>query len=390
MELTLNGERVTANPREGESLLELLREEFGLCSVKDGCAPEGSCGACTVIVDGQAVVSCAQKATRVEGKHVMTQEGLPDEKRRMWADCFVAAGASQCGYCSPGIVLKAEALLEKNPEPVPRRDRARPAREPLPLHGVREDHRRDPARRRRSARGAAARAGRERTGRRRAVPRYNAAELALGDKPYVGDMTAHGHAPRRAALRRAPARSRAAHRHDPGEGPSRASWPSSRPPTCPATRTQGSLTKDWRQLVAEGEITAYVGDVLAVVAAESRYAAREAAALVEVEYEVLEPVADPFEALAVGAPALHHGGNVLSRLARRSRRRRHGARRRPRTSSRRRTGRSSSSMPSSSPSRRSSSPSPAARYACTRRARASGTTAARSPACSACPRTRCA
>ena len=58
---------MTANPREGESLLELLREEFGLCSVKDGCAPEGSCGACTVIVDGKAVVSCAQKASRVEG-----------------------------------------------------------------------------------------------------------------------------------------------------------------------------------------------------------------------------------------------------------------------------------------------------------------------------------
>ncbi|HXH97555.1 MAG TPA: 2Fe-2S iron-sulfur cluster-binding protein, partial [Gaiellaceae bacterium] len=117
MDFTLNGRPVSASQREDESLLELLRERFGLHSVKDGCAPEGSCGACTVIVDGRAVVSCAQNAARVEGKHVVTQEGLSEEVRRRWAECFVAAGASQCGYCSPGIVMKAEALLGKNPEP---------------------------------------------------------------------------------------------------------------------------------------------------------------------------------------------------------------------------------------------------------------------------------
>ena len=64
MKLSLNGREVVAEPREGESLLELLRDDLGLRSVKDGCAPEGSCGACTVIVDGRAVVSCAQKASR--------------------------------------------------------------------------------------------------------------------------------------------------------------------------------------------------------------------------------------------------------------------------------------------------------------------------------------
>ena len=85
--------------------------------MKDGCAPEGSCGACTVLVDGRAVVSCAQKATRVEGKHVVTQEGLSERDAALWADCFAAAGASQCGYCSPGIVMKAKALLAKNPDP---------------------------------------------------------------------------------------------------------------------------------------------------------------------------------------------------------------------------------------------------------------------------------
>jgi aldehyde oxidoreductase len=117
VELTLNGKTVVAEPREGASLLELLRDDLGLRSMKDGCAPEGSCGACTVIVDGRAVVSCAQKAARVEGKSVVTQEGLAAAERKVWADCFVAAGASQCGFCTPGIVMKAEGLLAKNPQP---------------------------------------------------------------------------------------------------------------------------------------------------------------------------------------------------------------------------------------------------------------------------------
>src|SRR5512147_24726 len=117
MRLTLNGRAAEVSVADGVSLLDVLRDECGLRSMKDGCAPEGSCGACTVIVDGHAVVSCAQKATRVEGKSVVTQEGLGDDARRDWADSFAAAGASQCGFCSPGIVMKAEAFLAKHPQP---------------------------------------------------------------------------------------------------------------------------------------------------------------------------------------------------------------------------------------------------------------------------------
>ena len=310
MDLTLNGEPVSLEPREDESLLEVLRERFGLHSVKDGCAPEGSCGACTVIVDGRAVVSCAQKATRVAGKSVVTQEGLTEEARRRWAECFVAAGASQCGYCSPGIVMKAEALLGKTPEPareeierallgnlcrctgyvkiVDAIELAAAAKrgEPLP----------EPDR-----------SGR--VGSRTA--RYRGVELALGDEPFVGDMTAPGMVhgalrfsdhPRAKVLRIDTSRA-AAH---PGVVAVLTAG------DVPGDRVQGPLTKDWRQLVAVGETTSYVGDVLAVVAAETRRAAREAAELVEVEYEVLEPVTDPFGALADGAPLLHENGNVLS------------------------------------------------------------------------------
>src|SRR6266511_4800850 len=117
MEFMLNGSPVNVQPREGSSLLDVLREECGLRSMKDGCAPEGSCGACTVRVEGEAVVSCAQPAARAAGKAVTTQEGLTPEQRRTWADAFVLSGASQCGFCSPGILMKAEAMLAKNPSP---------------------------------------------------------------------------------------------------------------------------------------------------------------------------------------------------------------------------------------------------------------------------------
>ena len=120
MDFELNGVNTSVDIEPGMTLLQMLREGLGLRSMKDGCAPEGSCGACTVIVDGRAVVSCAQPAERFEGRALETLEGLPSDTRDLWADAFSAAGASQCGYCTPGIVMKAEALLRR--EDAPERD----------------------------------------------------------------------------------------------------------------------------------------------------------------------------------------------------------------------------------------------------------------------------
>ena len=97
MDFTLNGHTVAVDTDPGESLHHVLRERCGLRSMKDGCAPEGSCGACTVIVDEHAVVSCARPAERAEGRVVETIEGLPAETRTLWADAFVATGASPRG-----------------------------------------------------------------------------------------------------------------------------------------------------------------------------------------------------------------------------------------------------------------------------------------------------
>jgi xanthine dehydrogenase molybdenum-binding subunit len=127
VDLTLNGQPVSVDVREGETLLDMLRERFGVTSVKDGCAPEGSCGACTVLVDGRPRVSCAQEARHAEGRAIVTQEGLGDDVRQGWAEAFVASGASQCGFCSPGIVMKARDCW---PSVQTRRARRSPAASP--------------------------------------------------------------------------------------------------------------------------------------------------------------------------------------------------------------------------------------------------------------------
>ncbi len=312
---TLNGKPVTVDAVESETLLDVLRDRCGVTTVKDGCAPEGSCGACTVLVDGKAVVSCAQVASRFEGRQVMTHDGLPGADRELWSQSFVAAGASQCGFCSPGMIMKAEALLRKTPRP--ERGKVSSALagnlcrctgyikiidavmlaaaakegEPLPEPGT--------------GTGVGSRAA-----------RYQGTELALGDKPYINDMSVPGmlHGairfsdhPRAKIVSVSTERARA--------------YPEViavlTADDVPGNRIQGELTQDWVQVCAAGETTRYVGDVLAIVAADTRRAARAAAALVDVEYEVLEPVTDPFEAMEPGAPQLHPHApqNVLSRSA---------------------------------------------------------------------------
>jgi xanthine dehydrogenase molybdenum-binding subunit len=141
--------------------------------------------------------------------------------------------------------------------------------------------------------------------------RYRGVELALGDAPFVGDMTAPGLL--HGALRFSDHPRATVLRIDTSRAAAQAGVVAVlTADDVPGNRVQGPLTKDWRQLVAVGETTSYVGDVIAVVAAESRYAAREAAARIDVEYDVLEPVTDPFDALAEDAPRLQPDGNVLS------------------------------------------------------------------------------
>lgn len=98
----------------GESLLTVLRERLGLTSVKDGCAPQGQCGCCTVLVDGDPRVACVTPVERVAGRVVTTLGGIDPAVRDRLADAFVATGGSQCGFCTPGILVRAAALIDRD------------------------------------------------------------------------------------------------------------------------------------------------------------------------------------------------------------------------------------------------------------------------------------
>ncbi|MEW6486493.1 MAG: (2Fe-2S)-binding protein [Thermodesulfobacteriota bacterium] len=114
---TLNGRSVRAEVEPHRSLLWLLREHFDLTGAKEGCGV-GECGACTVLVDGRAVNACLVLAGKAEGRDVVTVEGLGGaEALHPLQEKFVDKGAVQCGFCTPGMLLSAKALLDRNPRP---------------------------------------------------------------------------------------------------------------------------------------------------------------------------------------------------------------------------------------------------------------------------------
>ena len=117
IEFVLNGTVHRVEPRPDESFLETLRERCGITSLKDGCSPQGQCGCCVALVDGLPKTTCAMPARVADGKHIVTMDGLPDAERQQIADCFTATAALQCGFCTPGMILKGYSILLKNQNP---------------------------------------------------------------------------------------------------------------------------------------------------------------------------------------------------------------------------------------------------------------------------------
>ena len=313
LSFVLNGQAVTIAVEPKHALLDLLREDFGLISPKSGCQPQGACGCCTVLVDGFPKISCTMKAVQVAGRQVTTVEGLSDEMRTQVAECFVRTGGLQCGFCTPGIVMTSAALLSRNPNP----SRAEIARALRPhlcrctgykkiidaislLSRVR--------------RGEAVPAAEAAGGVGACLGRYRGHELVLGQYHYVDDIRVEGAL--YAGLRfsdhpRALVKSIDA-------GPALALPGVHRVITAadvPGERYVGLIKQDWPVLVAIGEETRCVGDVIAVVVADDQRTARAATQQIAVDYEVRTPLTTPEEALQPGGPQIHAGGNLLSRSA---------------------------------------------------------------------------
>ncbi|MEG0370204.1 MAG: 2Fe-2S iron-sulfur cluster-binding protein, partial [Hungatella sp.] len=112
--LQINGKTVSVE--EDRKLIDVLRNDCHLKSVKDGCS-EGACGTCTVLVDGKVVKACIQKVSKFEGKSIITVEGLTEREREVYVYAFGEAGAVQCGFCIPGMVMCGKGLIDANPNP---------------------------------------------------------------------------------------------------------------------------------------------------------------------------------------------------------------------------------------------------------------------------------
>lgn len=309
--LTVNGASATVDGAHPH-LLSALREELGLTAAKDGCSPQGQCGCCTVILDGKPIAACLVTMERAEGRSVTTLEGFDPGERERLASAFAAAGALQCGFCTPGILVRTKAMLDdkgaaldratiegrlgahlcrctgyvKIVEAIEALAAGRELPPPALASGV-------------GGRGA----------------KYEALPLALGDRRYVGDLRVPGML--HAALRLADHARADVLAIDPA--PALAVDGVVAVLTAadvPGELRVGLIHRDWPVLIPEGGRTSYLGDVLAVVVAADRETARRAADLVEVDYRVHRPVTDPVAALDDPEDAVWGlDGNLLSRTA---------------------------------------------------------------------------
>ena len=297
---TVNGEAVEV--RAGHPhLLAALRDELGVTSPKDGCSPSGQCGCCTVHVDGKPIVSCTLAVAKVSGKAITTLEGLPEAHRRDFADAFAACGGLQCGFCTPGIVMRAEALIDKKGTDLTRDDMKRH----LGAHLCRctgyvkiYDAIEMVADVRRSGMPVVVR---QQGGLGSSGPKYEAADLCLGDRGYVDDIVVPGML--HAALHLTAHTRADIIRIDTAQALAMPGVTAVfTAADVPGELYNGIIYKDWPILIPEGGRTSYAGDVLAIVVAETRQLARAAAEAVSVEYVVMPPVTDPVAALEPDSP----------------------------------------------------------------------------------------
>ncbi len=297
VEFILNGKPVSADADDELMLLNLLRDRFDITSPKNGCQPMGQCGCCAVMVDGKVVLSCVVKAKTVAGKNVVTLEGLPAEERDLIARAFVSCGALQCGFCIPGIAMRAKWMLDQNPR-MPREEIARWLGPHLcrctgytKIIDAIELAARVKCGAKLPKRDESGKVGTP-------LAMYEGPDKVLGNKNYIDDMKLPGMLHGAFVFSEHP-RARVLKIHLP-EGVRAITAKN-----IPGERKTGLVYKDWPVFVAEGEITHCVGDILAMVVAEDERTARAQARQIRVEYEVLKPVLTPEEALAPDAPLIH-------------------------------------------------------------------------------------
>ena len=308
IKVLVNGK--TYEAEKDKKLMRFLRDDLHLTSVKDGCS-QGACGTCTVLVDGKTTRACIPMLSKVEGKEIVTVEGLSEREKEVYSYAFATAGAVQCGFCIPGMVMCAKGLIDKNPDPTRlevvaaiRNNicrctgykkiiegillSAKIFREDLPVHEE---------------------SGQVSVGQ--AIQRIDAKEKVLGTGEYPDDIYLDGMVygsavrseyPRAKVLAIHPEEALAL---DGVIGVYTAD-------DIPGEVKVGHLKHDWDTMIPVGKVTHYLGDAICLVVAEDQDILEQAKLKVKVDYEVLDPVLDPFEAMKPDAPLVHGDGNILA------------------------------------------------------------------------------
>jgi xanthine dehydrogenase molybdenum-binding subunit len=303
----LNGAEVSVGA-DHPHLLSALREELGVTSPKDGCSPSGQCGACTVLVNGKARVSCSTGLHQVAGAEVTTLEGFDPVERERLAGAFAAHGALQCGFCIPGILVRVKALLDQKGSDLDRGT----------IEGRLGAHLCRCTGYTKIVEAVEALAAGETFSP--ALPKgigdrgakYQARELALGDRGYIDDLRRDG------LLHGALVLAEHARADVDAIDTSAAEAIDGVVAVFTAADVPGELRvglihTDWPVFIPVGGRTSYTGDVLAIVVAETRAAAFAGAESVKVDYTPLRPFSDPFDALGSAEDAVWGlDGNVLS------------------------------------------------------------------------------
>lgn len=308
IKVLVNGK--TYKVEKDKKLMRFLRDDLHLTSVKDGCS-RGACGTCTVLVDGKAVRACIPMLSKVEGKEIVTVEGLSRREKEVYSCAFATAGAVQCGFCIPGMVMCAKGLIDQNPDPTRlevvaaiRNNicrctgykkiidgillSAKIFREDLPVHEE---------------------SGAVNVGQ--AIQRVDAREKVLGTGEYPDDIYLDGMVYGSAVRSEYPrAKVLAIHAEealamDGVIGVFTAD-------DIPGEVKVGHLKHDWDTMIPVGKVTHYLGDAICLVVAEDQDILEQAKLKVKVDYEVLDPVLDPFEAMKPDAPLVHADGNILA------------------------------------------------------------------------------
>src|SRR5690349_2393145 len=322
--LSVNGKDYTFESLPGESLSTLLRERLRLTGTKIGCE-EAECGACTVLVDGEPVVSCIYPAERADGKTVVTIEGLAQRvheemKLHPLQEAFVEDGAVQCGFCIPGQIMTAYALLKRNPNPTKDDIRfalkdtlCRCAGYPSIENAI-------------LAAAQALRTG-EPVQKPTHIPdsihahktvghshlRPEAVEKVIGTAMYTDDLVFDGMLyakARRAMIPHGFLRKLDISRAKALPGVVAILTAED----IPAEHNHGLVIYDWPVIVGIGERVRYVGDTIAIVAAETQEIAEQASALIEAEFDLQPVITNPVQARQEGVRQLHEKGNLLKHI----------------------------------------------------------------------------